>query len=158
MRFKLGYVFAGVLLAAPAFAAAKPSPFIGTWVLNVAKSKYTGAPAPQSSTAVYSEAGAGIHVVATGKNAQGADTHVEYTANFDGKDYPVTGSPDYDTVSLKLVKGIRITFTRKKGGVVVQTGSMQVSKDGATRTVTTSGKNAAGQTIHSIAVYERKKL
>ena len=36
MRLKLGYTFAAMLLAAaPAFAIAKPGPFIGTWVLNV---------------------------------------------------------------------------------------------------------------------------
>lgn len=156
MRFKLGYTLAALLLAFPALAAAKPDPFVGTWVLNVAKSKYTGAPAPQSSTAVYSAAGAGIHVLATGKNAQGNDTRIEYTANFDGKDYPVTGSPDYDMVSLTRVSAYKITFTRKRAGAVVQTGSMMVSKTLATRTVMTDGTNAAGQKIQSVALYQRK--
>jgi hypothetical protein len=155
-RCNLWYAFAGLLLAVPALASAKPNPFLGTWVLNVAKSKYTGAPAPKSSTAVYSAAGGGIHVVATGTNAAGAPTRVEYTANFDGKDYAVTGSPDYDMVSLKRVFSNKITFTRKRGGTVVQTGSMTVSKDGRTRTVITDGTNAAGQKIHSVGVYERK--
>jgi len=153
----LGYAFAGLLLvAAPASATVKPDPFVGTWVLNVAKSKYTPGPAPKSSTAVYSAAGAGLHVVATGVSATGAATRTEYTANFDGKDYPVTGSPDYDMTSLKRVSLNRITFIRKRAGAVAQTGSMVVSTNGATRTVTTDGTNAAGQKIHSVAVYERK--
>ena len=152
-----GYAFAGLLVAAaPALASANPDPFVGTWVLNVAKSKYTPGPMPKSSTVVYSAEGAGLKVVGKSVNAEGKDTGIEFTVNFDGKDYPVTGSPDYDMISMKRVSTQKIEFTRKKGGEVVQTGTMTVSEDGKARTVITDGKNAAGETIHSEAVYDRK--
>jgi len=144
------------MAAAPAPATAKPDPLIGTWILNVAKSKYTPGPAPKSSTVVYTAAGAGIHVVATTINAEGKTLRLEYTANFDGKDYPVTGSADYNSTSLKRVSARKFEFTRKQGDKVVQTGKITVAKDGKSRTAITDGTNAAGQTIHSEAVYDRK--
>ena len=55
-RFTLGYPLAGLLVAAAPVAALKPDPLIGTWILNVAKSKYTPGPAPKSSTVVYEAA------------------------------------------------------------------------------------------------------
>ena len=156
MRLTLGTTLFGLLLAVPTVAAQKIDPFIGKWVLNVAKSSYTGVPAPKSSTAVYTAAGTGLHVLATGTNAAGVDTRVEYTAQFDGKDYPVTGSPDYDTVSLTRVSTSKLTFIRKRAGAPAQLGSMTLSRDANTRTVITDGTNAAGIKLHSVAVYERK--
>ena len=40
-------LLAGVFFAAPAFAA---DPIVGTWKLNVAKSKYSPGPAPKGGT------------------------------------------------------------------------------------------------------------
>jgi hypothetical protein len=152
-----GYALAGLLVAAaPAIASANPDPFVGTWVLNLEKSKYTPGPMPKSAIVVYSAEGDGLKVVAKTVNAEGKDTGVEFTLTLDGKDSPVTGSPDYDMISSKRVSSNKIEFTRKKGGEVVQTGTMTVSEDGKTRTVITDGKNAAGETIHSEAVYDRK--
>jgi len=156
--FTLGSTLAGLLVAAaPALATAKPDPLLGTWILNVAKSKYTPGPAPKSSTVVYTAAGEGIHVVATTIDAAGKTLHLEYTANFDGKDYPVTGSADYNTTSLKRLSPRKFEFTRKQNGKVVQTGKITVSEGGKHRTAITDGSNAAGQTIHSEAVYDRKE-
>lgn len=154
MRSKLAALL--LVAASPVLAAAKPDPLLGTWILNVAKSKYTPGPAPKSSTVVYEAAGAGIHVMATTVNAEGKTIKLEYTANFDGKDYPVTGSPDYNTTSLKRISPRKFEFTRKQNGKVVQTGKISVSEGGKHRTAVTDGTNAAGQTIHSEAVYDRK--
>jgi hypothetical protein len=51
--------------------------------------------------ATFAAAGNGIKVTTKGIDAAGKPTATEYTAEYDGKDYPVTGSPDYDTVALK---------------------------------------------------------
>lgn len=156
MRLPIGHTLAGLLLAVPSLAAQKPDHFAGTWVLNVAKSKYTGAPAPQATTSVYTAAGAGYHVLTTITTAQGNSIRLEYTANLDGKDYPVTGSADYDVVSLTRVSAYHINFVRKRAGAMVQTGRMLISKDLRTRTVFTSGTNAAGLKITSVGLYERR--
>jgi hypothetical protein len=155
MRLPLRCTLAAFVIATPHALAAKPDPLIGTWILNVAKSKYTPGPAPKSSTVVYEAAGEGIHVVATTVNAEGKTLRLEYTANFDGKDYPVTGSADYNTTSLKRLSPRKFEFIRKQNGKVVQTGKITVSEGGKHRTAITDGTNAAGQTIHSEAVYDR---
>ena len=155
MKLTLGCAVASLLLALPVRAAA-PDPFVGTWVFNPARSHFLGAPSPKSNTVVYEAVGSGLHVTANGTNAQGQPTHVEYTANFDGKDYPVDGSPDYDMVSLKRISAAGISFIRKKAGAKVQWGTMTVSRDGKTRTVTTDGMGPTKSKMHTVAVYEKK--
>jgi len=41
-----------------------------------------------------------------GINDRGKPTLVQFTAKYDGKDYPVTGSPDYDAISLRRVDAV----------------------------------------------------
>jgi formylglycine-generating enzyme required for sulfatase activity len=153
-------VAAGFLVAlaanAPTPGAAQTNPFVGAWVLNVAKSKFTPGPAPKSQTAIYEVVGAGLRVSATGVDAQGKPINTQYTANFDGKDYPVTGNADYDAIVLKRVDAHSMEFTRKRASKVVQTGTNVVSKDGKTRTITVDGTNAQGQTVHNVSVYDKK--
>ena len=137
-------------------ALAQSDPFLGTWVLNPAKSKYQPGPPPKEQTNVYEAAGQGVKVTTKGTDAAGKPTMTSYTASYDGKDYPVTGNPDWDMTSLKRVNPNTVEFTRKKAGKVVQTGSQVISADGKTRTITTTGVNAQGQKISNIAVYEKK--
>jgi hypothetical protein len=146
----------GLVVTRPQVALAQGDPHVGTWVLNVAKSKYTPGPPPKEQTSVYSASGQGIKVTTKGTSADGKPTATDYTANFDGKDYPVTGNPDWDALSVKRVDSHTIEFTRKKAGKTVQTATSVVSKDGKTRTVTTAGVNAQGQKINTVGVYEKK--
>jgi hypothetical protein len=44
----------------------------------------------------------------------------------------------------------------KKNGKVTTSQTSQVSSDGKTRTVTTTGMNAAGQAVNNVAVYDRQ--
>jgi hypothetical protein len=143
-----------VLLASTGFA--QGDSLVGTWVLNVAKSKYTPGPPPKDQTTIFEAAGQGLKVTTKGTDSTGKPTMTEYTANYDGKDYPVTGSPDWDMVSLKRINANTVEFTRKKAGKVVQTATSVVSKDGKTRTITSKGVNAQGQKINNIGVYEKK--
>jgi hypothetical protein len=137
---------------------AQTDPSVGTWVLNVAKSKYDPGPAPKSSTLTIVAAGQGHKIEAKGVDAAGNPTGTQYTSNYDGKDVPVTltGSQDYDAVALKRVDAQRIEGTRKKAGKVVQTYSRVISADGKTMTLTTSGTNAKGQKVNNVVVYEKK--
>jgi hypothetical protein len=145
-----------LIAAAPSATLAQPNPAIGTWVLNVTKSKYDPGPAPKSNTVTYAAAGQGLTLSSKGVNAEGKPTAVHYTANFDGKDYPVTGSPDYDAVVLKKTGISTWEATRKKGGAVVQTARYLVSPDGKTMTISASGTNAAGQKFNNVTVLDKK--
>jgi len=131
-------------------------PRIGTWKLNVAKSKYNPGPAPQSLTVIVEPSGQGEKVTTEFINADGTRTTVQYTANFDGKDYPLTGSQIADTVSLKRIDARTTERTDKKGGTVAQILRRVVSQDGKTMTATTKGKNAQGQAVNSVLVFEKQ--
>jgi hypothetical protein len=129
---------------------------MGTWKLNVAKSKYSPGPAPQALTVKVEPSGQGEKVTAEFVNADGTRTTTQYTANFDGKDNPLTGSQIADTVSLKRIDARTTDRTDKKGGKVAQTLRRVVSKDGKTMTVTTKGTNAQGQAVNNVAVFAKE--
>jgi hypothetical protein len=150
-------------LAAACFVASVPSPALaqgdpalGTWVLNLTKSKYDPGPAPQSLTVVRTAAGQGVKVSSTGVGADGKPTAVSYTYNVDGKDNPVTGSADYDAVAVKKTGTSTLEADRKKGGKTVQTAKYAWSKDGKTLTVTATGTNSKGQKIHNVSVFDKQ--
>ena len=158
-RPAIGVVGLVALLVSPApvvRAQAQSDPHVGTWALNAAKSKYTPGPPPASQTSVYAVEGAGIKVTTKGQGPLGQPTSTAFTVAFDGKDHPVTGNVDYDAVAVKRVDSNTIEFTRKKGGQVVQTALSAVSKDGKTRTVTSTGVNARGAKVHVVGHYDRK--
>jgi hypothetical protein len=60
-----------VATALPQASFAQTSPLIGTWKLNLAKSKYSPGPPPRSGTAIWEAAGQGFRTRAEGIDAQG---------------------------------------------------------------------------------------
>ena len=130
------------------------NPQLGTWKLNEAKSKFTGK--ARNHTVVYETAGDQIKVTVDGVDENGAPVHNEWTGKFDGKAYAVTGDPTSDTRSYRMINKNTLSLTGKKGGKVTLTGRIVVSRDGKTRTVTTSTTNAAGKRVTNVAVYDKQ--
>jgi len=58
---------------------------------------------------------------------QGNEIHAETTAKFDGKDYPIKGSPIADAVSVKRANEREADIVLKKGGKVVMTEKSRIS-------------------------------
>jgi len=129
---------------------------IGTWKLNPAKSKLNSGPPPKSQTLTYEAAGQGVKVTVKGTDAEGKPIDSQFTANYDGKDYPVTGNPVWDTITWKRIDAYKSESTRKKAGKVVGTASRVVSKDGKTLTITEKGVTAKGEKISNTVVYEKQ--
>jgi hypothetical protein len=157
-RACLSAAFAGVFAAVLAGTLlAQADPQVGTWKLNLAKSKYSPGPAPKSATTKMEAAGAGTKVIVDQPQADGTVRHWEYTSNYDGKDVAVTGNnPDADMIARTRVNANTVRMVSKKNGRVTTTQTSTVSSDGKTRTVTTTGTNAAGQTVNNVAVYEKQ--
>jgi hypothetical protein len=135
----------------------------GTWKLNVAKSKYSPGPAPQSNTVKFTAIEGGIKLVADGVDSQGKKTHNEYTAKFDGKDNPtkpmLDGKPNpnaADAVAYKKIDDNTYEVTAKLKGKTLNVARHVISKDGKTRTVTTTGTNAQGQKVNDVTVFEKQ--
>lgn len=143
-----------VLIAISAFAADNT---IGTWKLNTEKSKITPSPtAIKTLTMTREAADGGVTVTTIGTRADGQPIKGSYTAKFDGKPYPTTGTP-YDTIMLKQVDADTFTtHTKKSDGKYDVMGELKVSKDGKTLTSTTRGKNAEGKALHNHLVYEKQ--
>jgi hypothetical protein len=128
---------------------------MGTWKLNEAKSKFA-AGATKNHTVVYEAAGDKVKVTVDGVDGDGKPAHNEWTGNFDGKDYPVTGDPSSDTRAYTKVNDHTLEMTVKKGGKVTATGRVVVSADGKSRTVTTSGTDAKGKKVKNTGVYDKQ--
>src|SRR5262249_37446254 len=97
--------------ALPQAGLAQSNPLIGTWKLNLAKSKYSPGPPPRSSTVIWEAVGQGLRARAEGVDAQGNPTKTDSGVVFyDGKSYPTTGNPDYDASSYKQVNASTFEF------------------------------------------------
>src|SRR4051794_23735617 len=114
---------------------------LGTWKLNVAKSKYTPAPMPIKSLTVMREASdGGVKQTTTGERADGTAINSSYTAKYDGKDVQVSGNAQYDTIAIEQVNTNTLTDERKKtSGPYKAKGRTVVSNGGKTMTTTTNG-------------------
>ena len=146
-------VVVGLTVGASAAAADAHS---GTWKQNAEKSKYSPGPAPRSVIVKIEADDKQIKLKADVVNADGTEQHVSYTAEFDGKDHPVTGVPNVDSVSVKRLKGGAIESQQKKGGQVLVTITSVVSKDGKTRTSTWKGKDAQGRDVNNVVVFDKQ--
>jgi hypothetical protein len=129
---------------------------VGTWKLNLAKSKYSPGPPPKEGTLTVESQADGLKFTIEGVDAEGKPIHYELSPKYDGKDYPITGNPNTDTASMKKINDRTIELVGKKDGKVMLTTRSVVSKDGKTRTTTQIGKNAKGQDVHNITVYDRQ--
>lgn len=158
--FRRRLILAFALISAASFmaaASAQPDPrTYGTWKLNVAKSKYSPGPAPKGLTVKWEPAGQGVKSSAEGIGADGKPAKATYTANYDGKEYPMTGSPAVDTISLRRIDANTVERTDRKAGKVVQVLTRVMAKDGKSFTVTTKGTNAKGEPVHNVSVFEKQ--
>ena len=136
-----------------AAVAQSTSPLVGTWNLNVAKSKSPF----KSGTSVIEAVGEGIKFTVDLVAADGTKSHWGFTANYDGKDVPVTGDSPYgDTVAVTRVNERTIQIAGKFKGKPSTNHVITVSADGKTRTSTAKGTDKNGKAVDSISFYEKK--
>jgi hypothetical protein len=128
-------------------------PQLGTWVLDIDKSTFNFGPIPRSETRVFTMVGENLKFTSDGFDAGGKPWHSEYIAKLDGKDYPISGSQDFDSISLKRVDPFVLEVRMKKAGKVVVTGTRVISKDGKTATVTNTRTNAKGEEVSNIQIF-----
>lgn len=147
-------VSAPVLLIAAAFS--QTDPHLGRWTLNTAKSVYSPGPPPRSQTRIYSAEGDKLKAVIETVQPLGTKTVVEYSAAFDGRDYPISGNSDFDSIALTRTDVWTFEATLKRRGKVVSTVRNTVSKDGRAMTVSAKGTTARGQATSSVAIYARQ--
>jgi len=159
MKSILKTAFITLLLAAGSaavVAAPAADPVIGNWQLNVAKSKFSPGPAPKSDTRTYTSSDKGTTMTWTSVGADGKEIVAKSTFKADGKDYPATGAPNFDSLSLKQVDDHTVQSTQKMGGKVIGTTTRTVSKDGKVLTLNSKGTSPAGVPYDNVMVYDRQ--
>jgi hypothetical protein len=137
---------------------AQNNPLVGTWKLNVTKSKFDPGPGPKSLTRTVEAQGDSVKYKFEGVAADGKPIAYGFSVQFDGKDNPISGSipSGADTISAKRVDSNNYVATLKKGDKVLGTSKVTVSKDGKETTVDSTGTNAAGVKTHDVQVYDKQ--
>ena len=117
---------------------------MGKWKLNVAKSTFTPGPGWRSQTRIYrGDAGRGA-VSWTGVGAHGETMHVSYEYSYDGKDYPMVGSANYERergAGRRLHREVGREARRQDRRLAMR----RVSADGKVLTITDEGTNRKGE-------------
>ena len=148
-------VVAGALLGTQTLSGQANDPRIGSWKLNVAKSKFNGTP-PKSITRVYEDRGGGIVLsTITTTPPSGAANVLFVLYRIDGKEYPQVprGAETTNTVTQRLVDAHTVEAVTKRDGKVVGGFTQAVSADG--KTLTYTPKDAQGQPI-GVQIFERQ--
>jgi hypothetical protein len=158
-----------LLVVAALFASGSPligqttDPQLGTWKLNPAKSKMANPAAkPQQvpATLVISPVEGGHHFISDFVDSEGRKVHTEYTAKYDGKEYPrvniVAGVPASSTISVRAIDSHTYEYTFKGANGQQSVQRTVISRDGKTRTNTTEVTLPGGQKGTNVVVYDKQ--
>ncbi|MGB2636401.1 MAG: hypothetical protein WAM58_20895 [Candidatus Acidiferrum sp.] len=159
MKHVLRFVTIALLtVAACTTLRAQSNPLVGTWKLDVTKSKFDPGPAPKSLTRTVEAQVDGVKYSFEGVATDGKPITYSFSVKFDGKDNPIAGSipSGADTISAKRTDSNHFVATLKKGDKLLGTSKVTVSKDGKVTTVDSSGVSAAGVKTHDVQVYDKQ--
>jgi|SRR5579862_2802101 len=155
------FTLALALLAALAFvaqtrAAEDENPIVGTWKLNLFKSKFVPGPPPRSQTRVYRQMPDGILVTIDTVDANGHKlATIEFPEKYDGQDHPTKGSEIADALALKRINNYQSEGTLKHAGTVVATTRRIVTDNGKTLMLIYEETNTENPK-NDIYVYDRQ--
>jgi hypothetical protein len=158
-QIKRAFALAVALAMSLPFAslsAESSDPIVGTWQLNLQKSKFVPGPPPQSQTRTYVSDEDRITMTLEGMDAKGNPIHQEWSAKYDGKDYPVAGSPTFNSIAMKRVDDFTVNSTTSKDGKIVSNATRVVSKDSKELRITVKGTDDKGGSFTNILVFDRR--
>lgn len=156
MAFTVIQVGATFAVADQAVSSDPAVSIAGTWELNLGSSTFTPGTEIKKQTRVYVVKGTEVRQITDSIDAQGRVVHSSFKAHYDGKEYPLEGNPDANSITVTAVDAYSANSILKKDGKVVQTVERTLSKDGKTVTLHYKGVNATGQTIDNTLVFDRK--
>ncbi len=131
------------------------SPFSGTWVANIEKSKRDPNHQFQSATMQFVVVGDAVTLTYGGVNAGGQQESSTIVLQADGKEYPVPGQAGFSVVTKWLGPRVLQSIGKRAGAQVGQQ-SYEVSTDGKTLTARVAGADADGKRFEQVIVFDRK--
>jgi len=148
MLFLLG--FATMLCAA--------DPYVGTWKMNPAKTKYKVGTAPKEQTVTISEAGSDLTIKVAGIAADGSKIAVSYSVpSSGGAGKFLEASSSYDGITAKRIGPNEREMSYMKGGKTVYTTHSKLAADGNSLSVTSKGLNPLGKEVEASVAYDKQK-
>jgi len=138
------------LLLAAALAAV-PEHELGVWQMNPARSSFQPGPAPQSLTATYEALDGGVRATIEGIDASGKPFSLRYNAFYDGKEWPLMGSPIASSASFRRIDALTVERIDRNFGRPVQIVVRTVSADGREAMVIEKARG-----WHNMIIFERK--
>jgi hypothetical protein len=129
--------------------AAQSDPFVGTWKLNVAKSRFHPGPPAKAETLTIALGKVTVEEVF----ADGKTENWSYAPS-DGATVPITGVEN-SSVMEKKVNDHTMEHTWKMGNATMQ-GKGVLSKDGKKMTYTLTGTDEQGKPLHNVLIFEKQ--
>ena len=154
IRFTSAALVLGIALITQGLFAQTKDPLVGTWELNRAKSEFNPDNTLQTRTVEFTAKDGGVTFLQRTVTDRGNTVQSDYTAKFDEKDVPISGS-QLDSVALKRVDANTVQRTGKMGSKVVETATLKISNGGKTLTITTKG-SIDGDEYSSTQVFEKQ--
>jgi hypothetical protein len=134
--------------------AAEQDLLLGSWQLDLAKSRYTPGPPPRSEVRTYVRDKEGTKGTIRRHRDDGREEVIEYRADFD-HEYPVMGTAAYDTIRLKRIDPYTAEAVLSHAGRVFGTARRTISEDGRTLTITFRQEDQ-GILESNIAIYRKQ--
>lgn len=144
-----------LMLTALAALAMAADPFVGTWKMNSAKTKYKKGAPPKEQTVTISETGSDTLVKIDGIASDGSKIDAQYTVPTAGGTGKIE-STAWDGVTSKQVNSSERQMMYMKGGKTVYTTHAKVSADGKHLTVSSKGMNSLGKDVEGTTAYDKQ--
>ena len=151
-------IVSSLLVLAPSAVAMDPDLASGTWARDTAQ-RTAGrqmSPAPGIEIVRIEAQKNGLRLVLDRVESGGKAVPVEFAGKYDGKDYPVTGLPDADTVSLRKIDAYTVDCSYKKDGRVVKNERIVVSSDWRKATVFQKGPDQKELDFTIVGVWNKQ--
>jgi hypothetical protein len=117
------------------------NPFIGEWTQDLSKTRL--------------RQGLALKIEPDGKEGVHFVGEFSYTANFDGREYPLHDWRD-DTVALRLIDAHTVDVIYRRGDQIADQDRWVISADGTQMTVTTTGVLGTGERIKESLVFRKQ--
>lgn len=136
-------------------ASGTESPFSGTWVANIAKSKGHPNHLFHSATMRFVVVGNTVTITHEGVNAGGQQESGTTVVEADGNEHPLPEQSGM-AVLAKWMGPMRLEILGKSAGSIVGEASYEVAADGMTLVAEVSGTDASGAHFEQVIVFDRE--
>lgn len=151
---------AGFMLLSFAATAQVVNPFIGTWDIDLASSRFGNAPIPKNMSRTYADVGNGSFMFLVVSIAEdGSIGGSSATYRFDMQENPLASlnQTNPTTISYTQINDKTVQYTVRVDGRTSQIGAKTISPDGRVLTIAVQTFNAQGDIDNQIMKFNRRR-